>query len=69
MTLNQFAQCSVFGTLAALRDLYLVRTEGSEPTESDIYRIFLNHTPLGLKDKVHDLYARLHVGPAADTDP
>ena len=54
---------------ASLRELYLMRIEGGEPTEADIYRIFLKHTPPGLEDEFRDLYRRLHGGPYADTDP
>ena len=52
----------------ALRELYLMRTEGREPTEADVYQIFLKHTPAGLEDEFRDLYKRLHGGPYADTD-
>ncbi len=53
---------------AALRELYFMRTEGREPTEADVYQIFLKHTPDGLEDEFRDLYKRLHAGPYADTD-
>ena len=53
---------------ASLRELYLMRTEGGEPTEEDVYRIFLKHTPDGLEDEFRDLYKRLHGGPYADAD-
>ena len=52
---------------ASLRDLYLMRTEGGEPTEADLYRIFLKHTPPALEDEFRDLYRRLHGGPYSDT--
>ncbi len=52
----------------AVRELYLMRTEGREPTEEDVYRIFLKHTPAGLEDEFRDIYKRLHAGPYADTD-
>ena len=53
---------------ASLRELYLMRTEGGEPTEEDVYRIFQKHTPDGLENEFRDLYKRLHGGPYADTD-
>ena len=55
---------------AALRELYLMRQPeaGGEPTEEDVYRIFLKHTPAGLEDEFRDLYQRLHGGPYADID-
>ena len=51
---------------AALRELYLSREaieSGGQP-EEELYRIFLKHTPPGLKDEFRDLYRRLHGGPA-----
>ena len=74
--LGEFFLVSLFELLgeeamsASLKELYLMRQPevGGEPTEADLYRIFLKHTPPALKDEFRDLYRRLHGGPAADTD-
>ena len=50
---------------AALRELYLM---SGEQGEEDFYRIFLKHTPPGLKDEFRDLYRRVHGGPYADSE-
>ena len=48
---------------SALSDLYLQSEhDDPRPTEEDIYRAFLKHTPPGLEDEFHDLYRRLHGG-------
>ena len=61
---------SLFETLgeeamsSALRELHLWSQHHElRPTEKEIYRTFLKHTPPGLEDEFRDLYRRLHGGP------
>ena len=66
---------SLFETLgekamsSALRELYL-RSEHDDPrpTEEEVYRAFLTHTPSGLEEEFWDLYRRLHGGPFVDAE-
>ena len=49
---------------AALRELYLSGEEHGQ-SEEEAYRVFLKHTPPGLKDEFRDLYRRLYGVPAS----
>ena len=55
---------------SALRELYLMSLDRDQPkaTEEETYRIFLKHTPPGLKEDFRDLYRRIHGGPFIDAE-
>ena len=70
---------SLFQTLgeeamsSALRELYLRSEHVSpysaiRPTEEEVYRTILKHTPTGLEEEFRDLYRRLHGGPFIDAE-
>ena len=57
--------------LSALRALYLeygpyessYPLSPADPTDEDIYRVFMEHAPSDLVEKVNDVFRRLHGGP------
>ena len=60
--------------LSALREIYTifgyrglyVGSWSTQPTEEDLYTVFLKHTPPHLVEAVKDVFRRLHGGPLVD---
>ncbi len=75
MLLRLFEVLGEDATSSALREVYLISSQGSagrdehgimRPSERDVYRIFLKHTSPSQKDTVRRVYQGIHGAPFVD---